>query len=59
MDDSDAHARFTLLLLHHQPDILRSVRLLVPHAADDRAGGLQLVELAAHQDGDHEHRTDC
>jgi len=34
MDDSDAHARFTRLLLHHQPDILRSVRLLVPHAAD-------------------------
>ncbi len=34
MDDSDAHARFTRLLQDHQPDILRSVRLLVPHAAD-------------------------
>lgn len=34
MDNSDAHDRFTRLLLHHQPDILRSVRLLVPHAAD-------------------------
>jgi len=34
MDQSDAHARFTRLLLDHQPDILRSVRLLVPHAAD-------------------------
>jgi len=34
MDDSDAHARFTRLLLDHQPDILRSVRLLMPHAAD-------------------------
>ena len=34
MDDSEAHARFNRLLLHHQPDILRSVRLLVPHAAD-------------------------
>jgi len=34
MDDSDAHSRFARLLLDHQPDILRSVRLLVPHAAD-------------------------
>ena len=34
MDNSDAHDRFTRLLLDHQPDILRSVRLLVPHAAD-------------------------
>jgi len=34
MDDPTAHARFTRLLFHHQPEILRAVRMRVPHAAD-------------------------
>ena len=34
MDDPNAHARFARLLLHHQPEILRAVRMRVPHAAD-------------------------